>query len=484
MHYLIAFAMAAPILVTSTSHVVALNAKRKPVLINLIRQCDRASAIRSTMSTQPAQQRPTPKLDPSAHSTLQLSGKNAELSDLKSDTKVVHAGVHKDEWTTDPLKRSVVNPPVYHASTIVFPTMSAFRQAASDWPFTGMWYGRHGNPTTFALEEAFAAVEGGDNACLTGSGVAAINASLLAFVQAGDHVLITDAVYDPTRVFCDKFLARFGVSTTYFSPTASPDHVASLLRPNTRVVLVESPASLSFEVMDVAAIAERAHARGAKVVIDNTWGPTLFAPFEHGCDVSINAATKYISGHSDLMMGIIAVKDIETFRVVKNSVSELGCPPGSDDAYLALRGLRTLAVRIRHHGQSGLRIARWLEKRPEVVRVMHPGLESHPQHALFMKQFKGSAGLFGFQLKEGYSQKALDIMLDNMRLHAIGFSWGGFESLLTQNHINSKRSVDTWKYGDGYGQTLRINVGLEDVSDLIRDLEEGFERLEQANNAT
>lgn len=425
---------------------------------------------------------PTPKLDPSAHSSLRISGKSEEYSDLEIETKVVHGGAHYDEWTTDPLKRSVVNPPVYHASTIIFPTMSSFRQAASNWPYTGLWYGRHGNPTTFALEEAFAAIEGADNACLTSSGVAAVNAAILAFVSAGDHVLITDAVYDPTRAFCNKFLARFSVSTTYFSPTASPDEIATLIRPNTRAILLESPASLSFEVMDVAAIAERAHAVGVKVIIDNTWGPTLFSPFEHGCDVSINAATKYICGHSDLMMGIVGVRNLEIYRAVKNSIVELGCPPGSDDAYLALRGLRTLSVRLRQHGINGLHIARWLEKRDEVVRVMHPGLESHPQHELFKRQFKGSAGLFGFQLKEGYSQRAVDTMLDGMRLFPIGFSWGGYESLISQCNINSVRSVDTWKYGDGYGQTLRIHVGLENVADLIKDFEDGFERLKRANS--
>lgn len=327
------------------------------------------------------------------------------------------------------------------------------------------------------MEEAFAALEGADNACVTASGVAAVNAAILAFVGTGDHVLITDAVYDPTRSFCDGFLKRFGVETTYFSPMIAANDFETLIRDNTKVVLVESPASLSFEVMDVAVIAERARRREVKVLIDNTYGPTLFPPFENGCDVSINAATKYIGGHSDLMMGIIGARDAETYRAIKKSVVEMGCPPGNDDAYLALRGIRTLGVRLKQHGESGLRVARWLEGRDEVKRVMHPGLESHPQHQLFKKQFKGSAGLFGFQLKDGFSQGAVNAMLDGMRLHAMGFSWGGFESLLMQTKINSCRSVDEWKYGDGYGQTMRIHVGLEDVDDLIKDLEDGFGRL-------
>lgn len=415
--------------------------------------------------------------DPSTHSTLRTSGKNLEVGHVGSATKLIHGGVHKEEWTTDPLKRSVVNPPVYHASTVIFPNVASLNFAKTDWPHTGMWYGRHGNPTTFALEEAFCALEGADNACVTASGVAAVNASILAFVKSGDHVLITDAVYDPTRVFCDRFLKRFGVDTTYFSPTCSPDHFATLIRPNTKLALVESPASLSFEVMDIPAIAEKAHARGLKVIVDNTWGPTLFSPFENGCDVSVNAATKYIGGHSDLMMGLIGAIDQETYRAVKQAVVELGCPPGSDDAYLALRGIRTLGVRLKQHEKNGMVVARWLEERDEVIRLMHPALESHPQHEIFKRLFKGSNGLFGFQLREGFSQGAVDAMLDGMKLHAMGYSWGGFESLLMQNNINSCRSVDTWKYGDGYGQTMRIHVGLEDVGDLIADLEAGFERL-------
>ena len=364
---------------------------------------------------------------------------------------------------------------------MTFPNVAALRFASADWPYTGMWYGRHGNPTTFALEEAFAALEGADNACLTASGVAAVNASILAFVKAGDHVLITDAIYDPTRSFCDDFLRRFSVDTTYYPPTASPQEIDALIRPNTKLILVESPASLSFEVMDIQAVADVAHAKGLKVLIDNTYGPTLFAPFENGCDISINAATKYIGGHSDLMMGIIGAKDSQLYRAVKQSIMELGCPPGSDDAYLALRGIRTLGVRLRQHEKSALVIARWLEKRPEVIRVMNPALESHPQHELFKKQFKGSNGLFGFQLREGFSQRALDAMLDGMRFHVMGFSWGGFESLLMQTKINPYRTVAKWKYGDGYGFTMRIHVGLEDVDDLINDLDQGFERLNSFN---
>lgn len=336
-----------------------------------------------------------------------------------------------------------------------------------------MWYGRHGNPTTWALEEAFAAIEGAYNACCTSSGVAAVNASLLAFLKSGDHVLMTDAVYDPTREFCDGFLKRFGVETTYYDPVIDGGGLKKLMKENTKVVFMESPASLSFEVQDLKSLIGVAHEGGAKVVIDNTWGPMILKAFEFGCDVSINAATKYIGGHSDIMMGLVACSE-EVYRDIKLSVAALGCPPGSDDAYLALRGLRTLGVRLRHHERTGLELAKWLEGREEVKRVMHPGLESHPQHELWKQYFSGSSGLFGIQFKSGYSQTAVNAMLDSFKLFAMGYSWGGYESLFMQNKINAVRSVAKWKYGDGYGQTFRIHAGLEDVRDLIDDLEQGF----------
>mmetsp|Transcript_16134 Transcript_16134/g.32648 ORF Transcript_16134/g.32648 Transcript_16134/m.32648 type:complete len:480 (-) Transcript_16134:495-1934(-) len=415
------------------------------------------------------------------HSSMQTSGKGEPWRRYREATRVVKGGYRPDEWTTDPYGRSVVNPPVYHASTVVFPTVDSLRAAAADWPFTGLWYGRHGSPTTFALEEAFATIEGGDNACVAASGVSAVNAALLAFLRAGDHLLMTDAVYDPTRSFCDRFLQRFQVETTYYSPTASADEIRSLIRDNTKVIFVESPGSLSFEVMDIRAISAVAHQRGVKVIMDNTYGPTLFKPFDNGVDVSINAATKYIGGHSDIMMGIIATSR-ETYRDVKKSIAMLGCPPGPDDAYLALRGLRTLSVRLKQHGENGLALAKWLETRPEVARVMHPALPSHPQHELFQRDFAGPAGLFSFQLRE-YPTHAVNALVDGMELFSIGFSWGGFESLILPIDINSVRSVDKWQYGDGYGATIRLHAGLEDVADLMEDLERGFTRLNEASEA-
>lgn len=416
-------------------------------------------------------------MDLTSHSTCRSSGKGQTMDEFGMNTRVTHGAAHQDEWTTDPLGRSFVNPPTFRGSTVTYPNSAAIRRALKDYPFEGLTYGRHGNPTTMALEELFSVMEGADNACLTASGVAAVNASLLAFIKSGDHVLITDAAYGPTRDFALGFLKRFGVESTFFDPTASPEDFEALFKPTTKVVLLESPASLSFEVTDVDAYAEVAHRHGAKVVIDNTWGPTLFRPFEHGCDVSVNAATKYLCGHSDVMMGITSARDNATYRKLKKSVMTLGCPPGPDDAYLVMRGMRTLRVRLEQHGKNGLALAEWLEGRPEVIRVMHPGLESHPQHELFKRQFSGSCGLFGLQLVEGYSQEAVDSLLDELKWFSMGYSWGGYESLMMQIDINSMRSVKLWEYGDGYGRTLRIHAGLEDVDDLIRDLEGGFERL-------
>lgn len=393
------------------------------------------------------------------------------------ETSLIHTGKDNNQWISDRLGRTVVNPPVYHASTFSFPNMAALRAASKDRLFTGMWYGRHGTPTAFALESAYASIEGAYSASVTASGVAAVTISLMSFVRAGDHILVTDGVYDAIRNFCDNTLKRFGVEIVYFSPTATPDDVEALVQSRTKLILFESPTSLSFEITDVPGIAARMRKHGIKVILDNSWGPTLFSPFQNGCDVSISSVTKYIGGHSDLMMGIICSKDEETYRTIKRSIASMGIPPGADDAYLAMRGLRTLGVRLKHHERSALSVANWLQARPEVARVMHPGLKTHPQHALFKKLFNGSNGLFGFQLRDGYSEVAIDAFIDGLQFYTIGFSWGGFGSLLMVNDINSSRTVDTWKYGNGYGRTFRIHIGLEHVDDLIKDLEEGFGRL-------
>ena len=388
---------------------------------------------------------------------------------MKEDTIITTAG-------RDPAaNHGIVNPPVYHASTIVHPSVAALTAARERRFEPGVYtYGRHGTPTHAALEEAVAAIEGGERAVCMGSGLAAINAAILAFVAAGDHVLMVDSVYGPARRFCDSFLGRFGVQTTYYDPCIGAG-IAALIRPETRVVYVESPGSLTFEVQDIPAIAEAAHAAGAAVVMDNTWGAGIyFKPFEHGVDVSVQAATKYIVGHSDVMMGTITTTEALWHRV-RQAASDLGASSGPDDVYLALRGLRTLSVRLKRHQETGLALARWLQARPEVRRVMHPALPQDPGHALWKRDFRGACGLFGVVLG-GYSPEAIAAMLDGMEHFAMGASWGGFESLILPTNPAAIRSATSWTEGP----TIRIHAGLEDPEDLIADLERGLARLAAA----
>lgn len=385
---------------------------------------------------------------------------------LKDDSLIVHAGRHPEQ------QFGVVNPPVYHVSTVTFPTVAAL-EAAAKCPFDGVYYGRYGTPTSFALEEAVAALEGGTRAIATSSGLAAICATLIAFTQAGDHVLVTDSAYAPTRKFCDGVLKRYGVETTYFDPTIGAG-IAALMRPNTRLVFVESPGSLTFEVQDVPAIAETAHRRGAVVAMDNTWGtPLFFKPFAKGVDVSVQAATKYIVGHADAMLGTLTTRDDGLWKRLKDTVTAFGYSAGSDECYLGLRGLRTLSARLERHQRTALDLAEWLAGRPEVAEVLYPALPSHPGHALWQRDFTGACGLFGVILKPA-AKPAVDALLDGMRLFAMGFSWGGYESLILDTSRQVVRTASAWTPA---GPLLRIHAGLEDVDDLRADLEAGLRRL-------
>ena len=342
-------------------------------------------------------------------------------SDLKEATRLAHAG-------RDPKANfGIINPPVYHASTVLFPSVAAIEESNKD-PYAGVRYGRYGTPTTFALEEAVAALDGGARAVQVSSGQAAITVGLLAFLKEGDHLLMTDSAYQPTRRFCDQFLARFGVETTYYDPTIGAG-IAKLMRPNTKVVYLESPGSLTFEVQDVPAIASVAREHGAKVLLDNTWASGLFfKPYQHGADVAIYAATKYIVGHSDAMLGMITMRSADDFKTIKTSASILGNSAGPDDCYLALRGLRTIGVRMRQHQENGLVLARWLQGRPEVAAVRHPALPNDAGHTIWKRDFTGASGLFGVVLKP-YAKASVDAFLDSLELFGMGFSWGGFESL-------------------------------------------------------
>lgn len=388
------------------------------------------------------------------------------------DTVLVHAG-------RDPARNhGIVNPPVYHCSTVLFDSVEQLLETRRDrasGAFEGFTYGREGTPTTRALEDALVALEGGYRAVTASCGLGAISAALMAFLSAGDHLLIVDSVYGPARHFCEDVLRRFGVEVEFFDPLVGAS-IASLFRPTTRVVYLESPCSLTFEVMDVPAIAAASRARGIVTVMDNTWAsPLCFRPLDHGVNVSIHAATKYISGHSDLMLGL-AVCDEAHFVAVKKTASTAGYCGGPDDVYMALRGLRTLRLRMTRHQQSATLVARWLRARPEVERVMYPALPEDPGHAIWARDFTGASGLFGASLLP-CSERQFAAMLDHLELFKLGYSWGGFESLVVPTYPATLRSAKAYAAS---GPSLRLHVGLEDPDDLIRDLERGFARLHAA----
>ncbi len=380
-------------------------------------------------------------------------------------TQVVHLG--RDPVTA----HGFVNPPVYRGSTVLFPTVEKLWKRDQEYT-----YGRTSTPTVKALEAAIAQVEGGAATELTASGYQAVSTAIFAFVESGDHILVSDSVYNPTRRFCDRLLTKLGVETTYYDPVIAAG-IDKLVRPNTRLIFTESPGSQTFEVQDIPAIAAVAKKRKLWLLLDNTWAsPLYFRPFDHGVDVSIQAATKYIVGHADAMLGAITSNE-RAAKLVANAKDVLGVCPGSEETYLGQRGLRTLATRLAQHQKSGLEMARWLEARPEVARVLHPALPSHPQHEIWKRDFLGASGLFGVILQPT-SKKALAAMLDNLELFGMGFSWGGYESLVIPFDPTSYRTATRWQ---AEGPALRFHIGLEDVEDLKADLEAGFARRAAAN---
>jgi cystathionine beta-lyase len=387
---------------------------------------------------------------------------------MKKDTLLVHRGRKPSE------NFGIVNTPVYHASTVTFPTLAEF-EAKPKRPFDGVQYGRTGTPTTFAFEDAVNALYGGHETISVSSGLAAISVSMMAFLQAGDHALVADNVYGPTRQrTCDTLLKRSGVEVTYFDPLKP---ITEHLKPETKLVFIESPGSMTFEVLDVAAVAAEAKAAGALVLMDNTWAtPLLFRPLDHGVDVVVEAATKYIGGHADIMLGVITVSTEPQFQRVKYTANAMGNCPGPDDCYLGLRGLRTLSVRLERHQKNAFKVAEWLQSRPEVERVLYPALKDDPGHDLWKRDFSGASGLFGVILKD-VSKEAVAAMLDGFGLFAMGASWGGYESLIIPSEPANIRTATEWST-DGPG--LRLHIGLEDPDDLIEDLEKGLARLTAA----
>jgi cysteine-S-conjugate beta-lyase len=379
---------------------------------------------------------------------------------LKPATRLVTGGRNPEA------NHGFVNPPVYHASTVLYPTVEDFLAHRGRYH-----YGRRGTPTSEALSGALAELEG--PACagvaLLPSGLAAASVALLSVLQAGDHVLVTDSVYLPTRKVCEGLLKRCGVATTYYDPLIG-EGIAALIQPNTRAVYVESPGSLSFEVQDVPAIAAAAHARGAAVLMDNTWAsPLYFRALDQGVDLAIQAGTKYLCGHSDVMLGTVSA-NAATWARLDETVLAMGLCVGPDDMFLAQRGLRTLGIRLGAHHAAGVRVARWLAERPEIARVLHPALESDPGHALWQRDFTGASGLFSVVLKP-VAAPAVHAFINELALFGIGVSWGGYESLAIPFNCAPMRSATTWAPG---GPAVRFHIGLEDVDDLIDDLGRGF----------
>jgi cysteine-S-conjugate beta-lyase len=380
---------------------------------------------------------------------------------LKRRSRLVHLGRDGEQ------SQGFINVPPFRGSTVLYPDVATLTSRAQRYT-----YGTHGTPTTDALCAAWTDIAGAAGTALVPSGLAAIMVALMTALSAGDHLLITDSAYAPARGFANTILKRMGIETTYYDPQIGAG-IEALMRPNTRAVLTESPGSQSFEIQDVPAIAEVAHAHGACVLMDNTWAtPLFFAPHAHGVDLAIEAGTKYLSGHSDLLIGLVSANEA-WFQRLHRTVDQMAIPPGPEDVFLALRGLRTMELRLREAERQGLALARWLEGRPEVLRVIHPALPDHPGHRLWKRDFTGSSGLFSIVLKPA-SEAAVAAFLDGLELFGLGYSWAGYESLAVPFDCSSYRTATQWAPG---GPAIRFSVGLEDIEDLKADLDRGFARL-------
>lgn len=383
--------------------------------------------------------------------------KNDTNKPYEEATRLTHTGNHPEAY------HGFVNPPVVHASTVLYPDYETMRTRGQKYT-----YGTKGTPTTDALCEVIDEMEGSAGTVLVPSGLAAVTIPLLAFVSAGDHVLILDSCYTPTRDFCDRVLARMGVDVEYYDPLIGAD-IEKLMRDNTSIVFTESPGSNTFEIQDIPAICEVSHRHDAIVMIDNTWAtPLYFKPLDHGVDISIHALTKYPAGHSDLVLGSVSANE-KCWKRLENHHGILGCCASPDDTYLTLRGIRSMGVRIREHEKNSIEIAKWLEGHSAVGTVLHPALPSHPQHDLWKRDFKGSTGLFGFTLKTHDMEKAAKFY-DALSLIGRGYSWAGYESLSVLVNLSDR----TIAKGPEDGILVRLTVGLEDPKDIVKDLESGF----------
>ena len=387
---------------------------------------------------------------------------------MKQDTRLIALG-------RAPVRaQGPVNLPVHRASTILSEHLDGYlHRFDGDNRYDNVTYGATGTQNSRALAEAVAAIEGGHRTVVTGTGLSAVTMAVSAVVRTGDHVLVPDSVYGPTRRFCAEILSRYGVETSFYDPAAGAG-IAEAMRANTRLVYTEAPGSLTFEMQDVPAITKAAHERGALVAMDNTWAtPMFFRPLEHGVDISIQAGTKYLAGHSDLVIGMITTATEALFKTIADQTFAFGDTASPDDCFLALRGMRSLSVRLERQSASAMSIARWLDARPEVKRVLYPALESDPGHALWKRDFEGASSLFGLAMHTT-DEAAVARMVNGFELFRIGSSWGGYESLVACNRMPIPRAVIPWTETPFL---LRIHIGLEDPDDLVADLEAGLGRL-------
>lgn len=380
-------------------------------------------------------------------------------------TRLSHTG------RTPKTEHGFVNPPLLRGSTVLYPTVADRKALGARRGERVLTYGLGGSQTHWALEDVIAEVEGGTRCAIVCSGLAAVTTPLLAFLSAGDHLLMPDSAYGPARNFCDSVLKRLGVETTYYDPCIDEAGIAALMRPNTKVVYIESPGSHTFEVQDVPAIARAAHAGGAKVLMDNTWGIHFFQPFKHGVDVSIQAATKYPAGHSDVLIGSITVNSEADWQTLYATSHALGQYASPDDCWLTLRGLRTMGVRLQTQMEAAIEVAHWLTKRSEVLQVLHPALPGAAGHALWKRDFTGACSLFGVVFKPEFPVESTHAFVEALELFGIGASWGGFESLALPTTGFVTRTAGSGKFG---GPVVRLHIGLEDVDDLIADLDRGL----------
>ncbi len=380
---------------------------------------------------------------------------------LETRTKLVHAGRRPSE------QYGFINTPIYRGSTVLFPTYADLLARNARFP-----YGTVGTPTTEALETAWTEICDAAGTVLAPSGLAAISLALLTAAGSGDHILVTNSVYRPTRIFCDGVLKRLGIETTYYDPCIGAG-IETLVRPNTRAIFLETPGSQSFEIQDVPAIAAVAATVGITTILDNTWAtPLFFPPHAYGIDMAVEAGTKYLSGHSDLLLGLVSANE-RWFKRLRATFDAFAMCPGPEDVFLALRGLRSMELRLREAERQGLTMAEWLARRPEVANVLHPALPTCPGHAIWKRDFRGASGLFSVLLAP-CSQNALAAFLDGLELFGMGYSWGGYESLVVPFDCRAYRTATVF---NSPGPALRFSIGLEDTTDLKADLEAGFARM-------